>query len=149
MKEIEAISAGMNYSAATVGKYHELGEYVYTLAPGVEIPGKVFTGEVLKCGGTEVSFQIVPPSAGGDFLHTHTKNEELYVVLGGNGKFQVDDTVFPVAEGSLVRVAPAGKRAWKNTGNEPMIMMVIQSKDGSLTKKGISDGYILRETVKW
>lgn len=149
MKKIKAVSEGMNYSAATAGKYDELGEYVYTLAPGIEIPGKVFIGEALKCSGTEMSFQIVPPGAGGDFLHAHTENEELYVVIKGNGEFQVDETVFPVAEGGLVRVAPAGKRAWRNTGNEPMVMMVIQSKDGSLAKKGISDGHILEKAVKW
>lgn len=149
MKKIEEISSGMNYSAASTGKYDELGDYVYTLAPGIEIPGKVFIGEPLKCSGTEVSFQIVPPSAGGDFLHTHTENEELYVVIKGSGEFQVDGSVFPIAEGGLVRVAPAGKRAWRNTGMEPIVMMVIQSKDGSLTKKGISDGHILEEAVEW
>ena len=48
------------------------------------------------------------------------------MIIKGEGEFRVDDKVFPVTEGSLVRVAPAGKRALRNTGKEHMVVMCIQ-----------------------
>ena len=48
------------------------------------------------------------------------------MIIKGEGEFRVDDKVFPVAEGSLARVAPAGKRALRNTGKEHMVVMCIQ-----------------------
>ena len=70
-------------------------------------------------------------------------------MLKGSGEYQVDGTIFPIAEGSLVRVSPQGKRSWRNTGTEPMVMMVVQSKQGSLKNLGIVDGARVDEEVKW
>lgn len=40
------------------------------------------------------------------FFHSHKTNEENYIILSGVGKFQVNDDVFDIAEGSVVRVSP-------------------------------------------
>lgn len=149
MKKIETISENSAYSAATIGEFSQLGEHVYSHPAGLNVPGKVFVGEALQCTGTEVSFQMMPPKMDTPFYHTHKKNEELYIVIKGKGEFQVDDNIFPIGEGSLIRVAPQGKRTWRNTSNEPMIMMVIQSKAGSLPQLGIVDGIKLDGVVKW
>lgn len=149
MKKIETISENLAYCAATIGEFGQLGEHVYSHPAGFSVPGKVFVGEALHCTGMEVSFQMMPPKMDTPFYHTHKKNEELYIVIKGKGEFQVDDNIFPIAEGSLIRVAPQGKRTWRNTSNEPMIMMVIQSKAGSLPQLGIVDGVKLDEVVKW
>jgi len=34
--------------------------------------------------------------------HSHKQNEEIYIILSGAGDFQVNDTAFPIAEGSIV-----------------------------------------------
>lgn len=149
MTKISKISANTNYTAATVGEFNELGKHIYSHPAGIEIPGKVFIGEELRCTGTEVSFQIMPPAMGIDFLHTHKDNEELYVVIKGDGEYQVDGDIFSIAEGSVVRVATEGKRSWRNTGKESMVMMVIQSKTGSLKELGITDGVMVEEPIKW
>lgn len=149
MAKIKMISAGEHYTAATIGKLDGLGEYVYSLPSGMEIPGKVFIGEALQCTGTEVSFQLMPPGGGIDFLHTHRQNEELYIVLKGNGEYQVDGQLFPVGEGDIVRVAAPGKRSWRNTGKEPVIMLVIQSKSGSLSQLEGADGVLVKEPPRW
>lgn len=146
---MKKISEGTNYTAATVGKFDDLQQHVYHLAPGIDIPGKVFIGETLKCTGTEVSFQIMPPSMGVDFLHSHQAHEELYIVIKGSGEYQVDDRIFAIDEGSIVRIAPAGKRSWRNTGDVPMVMMTIQSMNGSLNELGVADGVMLQEPIKW
>ena len=112
MKTIEKIAEAGNFAAISVGKLNELGNYVLELAPGVQIPGKVFGGAALGATGGEFSFQVFQPGQETGFLHTHKTHEELYFFLKGEGEFQVDGQVFPVGEGTVVRVAPAGKRGY-------------------------------------
>ena len=47
MKRMEKIAGGENFSASSVGKFNELGDYVLELSPEVKIPGKVFGGAAL------------------------------------------------------------------------------------------------------
>lgn len=108
MKKVEKVASGANFAAVTVGKTEELNQYALPLAPGVEIPGKVFVGGDLQATGAEMSFQQFAPGGSVGFLHTHKTHEELYIILGGDGEFQVDGQVFPVGEGSVIRVSPAG-----------------------------------------
>lgn len=149
MKTIEKTSEAKNYSAISVGKLAELNEHTLVLAPGVEIPGKVFTGSSLNATGAEMSFQIFEPGGETGFLHTHKTHEEIYLFVKGSGKFQVDGKVFPIEEGSVVRVAPNGKRSVRNTGTEPLIMICIQYKADSFNPEDAGDGNILSEPVIW
>lgn len=75
MKKIEKTAGGANFAAVTVGKMDELNQHTLILAPGVEIPGKVFTGSALGATGAEMSFQRIEPGAGVGFLHTHKTHE--------------------------------------------------------------------------
>lgn len=149
MKEIKKIAVTDNCTAVSVGKLSELSDYVLTLGPGVEIPGKVFCGTALGATGSELSFQLFQPGTETGFLHTHKNHEELYFFLGGTGEFQVDGQVFPVAEGSIVRVAPAGKRSVRNNGTEPLLMLCVQYRGATFTSEDAADGNILQEPVKW
>ena len=90
MKKVEKVASGANFAAVTVGKTEELNQYALPLAPGVEIPGKVFVGGDLQATGAEMSFQQFAPGGSVGFLHTHKTHEELYIILGGDGEFQVD-----------------------------------------------------------
>lgn len=149
MKEIKKIAATENCAAINVGKLNELSDYVLTLGPGVEIPGKVFGGAALGATGGEFSFQTFQPGTETGFLHTHKTHEELYFFLSGSGEFQVDGEVFPVTEGSVVRVAPAGKRSVRNNGTEPLVMLCVQYRGNTFTPEDAADGNILQEAVKW
>ena len=71
MKKVEKTAGGANFAAVTVGKMDELNQHTLILAPGVEIPGKVFAGSALGATGAELSFQRIEPGAGVGFLHTH------------------------------------------------------------------------------
>ena len=73
----------------------------------------------------------------------------LKQLQSGNGEFQVDGDVFPVEEGSVVRVAPAGKRSVRNNGTEPLVMLCVQYRDNTFTDEDAADGNILNEPVKW
>ncbi len=149
MKEIKKTAAAENFSAIQVGKLNELGEYTLEVGPGIEIPGKIFGGEALQTTGGEFSFQRFAPGTETGFLHTHKTHEELYFFLSGQGEFQVDKHIFPVSEGSVVRVAPAGKRSVRNNGTEPLTMLCVQYKGGTFTTEDAADGLILNEKVEW
>ncbi|WP_251620178.1 cupin domain-containing protein [Odoribacter lunatus] len=149
MKQIEKIATAENFSAINVGKLNELGNYVLELSPEIKIPGKVFGGSAVGATGGEFSFQVFQPGTETGFLHTHKNHEELYFFLQGKGEFQVDGQVFPVNEGSVVRVAPAGKRSVRNNGNEPLVMLCVQYRGATFTAEDAADGELLNAPVKW
>ena len=149
MKEIKTIASAANFSAISVGALNELGDYVLELGPEVKIPGKVFGGAALGATGGEFSFQVFQPGTESGFLHTHKNHEELYFFLSGKGEFQVDGEVFPIAEGSVVRVNPAGKRSVRNNGTTPLVMLCVQYRGNTFTSEDAADGVILNEKVKW
>ncbi|MBM6759277.1 cupin domain-containing protein [Bacteroides mediterraneensis] len=149
MKQIQQIATGAHFSAVSTDSFSELNEYVLPVAPGMEIQGKVFMGQALQATGAEISFQSFAPGKETGFLHTHQTHEELYIFVSGKGEFQVDGKVFPVAEGSVVRVAPEGKRSVRNNGTEPLVMICVQYKANAFTAQDATDGQILQEPVKW
>lgn len=149
MKQIEKITAAENFSAINLGKLNELGDYVLELGPEVKIPGKVFGGGALQATGSEFSFQLFAPGTETGFLHTHKNHEELYFFLAGKGEFQVDGKIFPIGEGSVVRVAPAGVRSVRNNGTEPLVMLCVQYRGATFTAEDATDGNILNAKVEW
>ncbi len=142
MKETKTISSAANYTAVNFGKLSEIKDYVLQLAPGVSIPGKVFGGQSVNATAAEFSFQSLAPGQEG-LLHTHKTHEELYFFLSGNGEFQVDNDVFPINEGSVVRVAPAAKRTLRNNSSEPLLMLCVQYRANTFTAEDAADGVIL------
>ena len=128
MKTVETIQSSKNSQRDYVGKLSEYQELCCSLLETSRIPGKVFVGQALQATGSELSFQTLVPGQDSGFLHSHKTHEELYFILRGQGEYQVDGEVFPVTEGSIVRVAPEGKRALKNTGNDEMLMLCIQHR---------------------
>lgn len=149
MKQTQQIAEGTHFSALSTGSFSQLNDYVLPVAPGMEIQGKVFMGQTLQTTGAEISFQSFAPGKETGFLHTHQTHEELYIFVSGKGEFQVDGQVFPVGEGSVVRVAPEGKRSVRNNGTEPLIMICVQYKAQTFTAQDAADGQLLQEPVKW
>ena len=149
MKQIEKVAEAKNFAAVNVGKLSGLGEYELQLGPDVKIPGKVFGGTALQTTGSEFSFQMFQPGTETGFLHTHKNHEELCFFLAGKGEFQVDGQVFPVEEGSVVRVSPDGKRSVRNNGTTPLVMLCVQYRGDTFTVEDATDGVILNEPVKW
>lgn len=149
MKEMKTIAKAANFTATDFGKMSEIKDYVLELGPEVKIPGKVFGGQSVNATGAEFSFQSFAPGTETGFLHTHKNHEELYFFLSGNGEFQVDNEVFPIKEGSVVRVAPDGRRSVRNNGTEPLLMLCVQYRGNTFTADDATDGVILNEKVEW
>lgn len=149
MKQIQPLSAAENYSAINLGPIAGVKDYVLELGPEIRIPGKVFGGQSVGATGSEFSVQVFAPGQETGFLHTHKNHEELYFFLSGKGEFQVDGNVFPVGEGSVVRVAPEGRRSVRNNGSEPLVMLCVQYRVDTFTADDATDGCILNERVEW
>lgn len=150
MKKIEKISDNSNYTAVNIGKLDKLMEYSMIHPKNKkEIFGKVFLKDATQASGTEISFQELPPQTDLSYFHIHNENEETYIVLKGSGDFQVDEDCIPISEGSVIRVAPQGKRSLRNSSDKPMVYMVIQSKENSLNQYSTEDGERVEYKAKW
>lgn len=149
MKQIQTIRKGAAFSATAFGPLDGIRDYVLELGPELKIPGKVFGGQAVGATGGEFSFQVFAPGQESGFLHTHKTHEELYFFLKGRGEFQVDGEVFPVGEGSVVRVAPDGRRSVRNSGTEPLVMLCVQYRGDTFGADDAADGTILGEAVTW
>jgi mannose-6-phosphate isomerase-like protein (cupin superfamily) len=141
MKKVETISENKNFTAINVGSLDSISEYSF-IHPKTqkEVTGKVFVKEATKATGSEISFTTIPPQTELPYFHIHNKDEETYIILRGSGYYQVDEDCFPITEGSVIRVAPAGKRGLCNTSNEPMVYICIQTKENSLEEHTTDDG---------
>lgn len=150
MKPVEVIAESNNFTAINIGNLDQLMEHS-TIHPKShqEIVGKIFLKELTKASGTEISFQMLPPKTELPYFHAHRKNEETYIIIKGLGYYQVDEEHFPIREGSVIRVAPNGKRSIYNSSDEPMIYITIQSKENSLEEYSADDGDRIDVTPKW
>ncbi|HEY4786612.1 MAG TPA: cupin domain-containing protein [Bacteroidales bacterium] len=150
MKKIEKLSENTLYSAVNIGSLDNLRDYSLIHPVNKKlIEGKVFLKDVTKATGTEISFNTLPPMTELSYFHIHRKNEETYVILKGFGFFQVDEDCFNIKEGSVIRVAPQGKRGMCNSSDEAMVYMVIQSKENSLEEYTTADGERFPVEPKW
>jgi mannose-6-phosphate isomerase-like protein (cupin superfamily) len=110
----------------------------------------VFLKQLLNLSGAEISLNTLPPSTSIPFYHKHHQNEEVYIFVSGQGEFQVDNYVFPVAEGTVVRVDPDGERCLRNVSQEEALCwVVIQARAGSQSNFTIEDGFAVQKRVSW
>lgn len=139
-----------NHAVAEMGSWEQLKDYKFE-HPKLERParGKVFLGPLLQLTGMEVSLNCLPPGAGMPFQHKHREHEELYLFVRGTGQFLIDGTVVPVREGTAIRVAPEGARAWRNDSKENLYYVVIQAPAGGFKAGPISDGVPVAGPVPW
>ncbi len=142
---------GKNFTATEIGSFERLDAYSFTheLLP-IAMEGKVFLKSILGLTSAEISFNKLPPNASMPFHHKHQRNEEIYLFIQGNGEFMIDDTIVPVSEGTVIRVAPEGVRCWRNVSTEPLYYVVIQAAEGSYgAGSNIEDGLAVKIPVVW
>jgi mannose-6-phosphate isomerase-like protein (cupin superfamily) len=119
--------------------------------PAVPVPtrGKLFLRSLLGSAGLEISLNVVPPGKAIPFLHRHQENDEVYVVVSGQGQFLVDGECLDVAEGSVLRLAPQAARAWRNSSDAPLYFLCIQYRADSLIQGGTHDGQKVDGKPAW
>jgi uncharacterized protein YjlB len=55
----------------------------------------------------------LPPNEGYTFTHSHSDQEEVYIVISGAGLMQINGELVELKQGDIVRVSPSAKRALK------------------------------------
>ena len=136
MDAIRKVNEGEKFTHATVG---DLSAFT----------GKQFVKDCVGTTGCEISFSTLNPGEAAPFFHSHKQNEEVYLILQGSGDFQVDDTAFPIAEGSIVRVATHCNRSLRCTSAGSMLYLCIQVKEGSLDQCTLGDAEITEQATAW
>ncbi len=150
MKKIKKLSENKNYTAVNIGSLQDIGDYeLIHPKTNATIKGKVFLKEASQSTGTEISFNALPPKTEVGYFHIHNKDEETYIILQGSGYYQVDEDCFPIEEGSVIRVSPAGVRSLCNTSETTMIYICVQSKENSLEEHTTDDGKRINCEPKW
>lgn len=129
MSEVKVLDKGEKFAHASAGSI-------------ASFEGKQFVKDATGATSCEISFGTLPAGASVPFFHSHKENEENYIILSGSGKFQVDEEVFDVAEGSVIRVATNCDRNLKCTSEQPMTYICVQAKEGSLGGYTMTDAEI-------
>jgi mannose-6-phosphate isomerase-like protein (cupin superfamily) len=141
---------GQNFAVVDLGSFSGLDQFTIELpAANIKVEGKLFLQQILNLTSAEISFNKLAPGQSVPFYHKHRLNEEIYIFIKGNGEFQVDDRVFPVSEGTVVRVDCNGERCWRNHSEEELYWIVIQARSGSYTGHTIEDGIGVEKRVSW
>ena len=99
---------------------------------GVKEKGRVELHDKLHLTGAEISINLWPAGASVPFLHSHKKNEEIYGILSGEGKAEIDGEAVPLAAGDWLRISPAAKRRFFASEKSAIEYVCIQVKENSL-----------------
>ena len=146
----EKTARGTNFTCFHAGPMEEWTQYLLE-PPEVPRParGKLFLRNLLGSAGMEMSLNVVQPGKGMPFLHRHRENDEVYVIVGGQGQFLVDGECINVTEGSVLRMGPAAARAWRNNSDAPLYFLCIQYRADSVIQGGTLDGQKVEGTPTW
>lgn len=74
----------------------------------------------------------IPADEGYTFAHSHVKQEEVYIVVEGQGEIFLDGELIEIEKGDLIRVSPATKRALKASADSPLFVICAG---------GVAEGY--------
>jgi uncharacterized cupin superfamily protein len=97
--------------------------------------------DALGLTGAEISINHLPAGASVPFVHSHKKNEEIYIILSGKGKASIDGEDVEIAKGDVVKISPEGKRQFFAADDSELSYACIQVKAGSI------DGYTADDAV--
>ena len=122
-----------NYTSINLGSFKEIAKLEN---------GKAFLHDILNLTSCEISINVVPKDFKVPFNHKHKENEEIYIIIGGEGIITVSDEEIKVKEGSAVRISPNAKRTIRNNGSNELLFICVQAKENSLKQFGFGDGEI-------
>ena len=104
--------------------------------------------ELLHLTGAEISCNTLPSGMSIPFVHAHTENEEIYLVLNGSGWLYVDGEEVAIRQGDCFRIDPQGQRCLRAADDSPLRYVCIQVRAGSLGNFTQSDAVVLQDGPK-
>ncbi|WP_267523295.1 cupin domain-containing protein [Campylobacter sp. MG1] len=115
-----------NFSIETLGDFSKLQR--------VELKDKLgFTG-------CEISINTLNANTNVPFIHYHKENEEIYIILSGDGSIKLDNELINIKKGDIIRISPRTKR--QIFANSDLNYICIQTKENSLKNYTMTDGII-------
>jgi mannose-6-phosphate isomerase-like protein (cupin superfamily) len=99
-----------------------------------EIQEARFATRDLEAQDTGISHHRLKANRRSAFGHRHDEAEEVYVVLGGNGRMKLDDAIIDVRPLDAIRVAPTVTRAFEAgpDGLEVLAFGPHRERDGEI-----------------
>jgi len=90
---------------------------------------RVFPEEVFQGPVNFVDYAVLPPGTSIG-VHTHGGNEEIYLVLEGEGEMHLDGEAFSVRPGHVILNRAGGTHGLRNTGDTVLKLYVIEVRVG-------------------
>ena len=109
---------------------------------GVQEGARIELHDTLGLTGAEISINVLPAGASVPFVHAHRQNEEIYGILEGDGKAEIDGETVLLSAGDWLRVSPAAKRRFFAGENSAIKYICIQVKENSLKEYTAADAVI-------
>ncbi len=107
----------------------------------VENEARVELHDKLELTGSEISFNNLVANTSIPFVHYHKNNEEVYIILEGNGKVLLDGEEILIEKGDVLRISPSTKRQFF-AGGLGLKYICIQTKQNSLDTYTLSDAVV-------
>lgn len=82
-----------------------------------DLPWLTSPRKTLDLKAVALGFIHLPGDEGYTFTHSHREQEEVYIVIRGEGILLVDNEELEICEGDVIRVSANAKRALKAHGN--------------------------------
>ena len=99
-----------------------------------------FAREPLGCTRTGLSYQRLAPGCRAPFGHRHGDEEEIYVVVGGSGRMNLEGDVVELRQWDAVRVAPQTARAIE-AGDDGIEFLAFGSPGGGAADAELLPGW--------
>jgi len=80
--------------------------------------------KALELEQSGLGYQRIPPNYRFPYGHTHERQEEVYVVVGGSGRMKLDDEIIELERWDTVRVSPGTWRGYE-AGPDGLEILVI------------------------
>jgi mannose-6-phosphate isomerase-like protein (cupin superfamily) len=98
----------------------------FGMSPDVEAR---FARQALELEQSGLSYQRIAPDFRVPFGHTHSKQEEIYVILSGGGRLKLGDEIVDVKQWDAVRIAPGTWRGFE-AGPEGAELLAYGARSG-------------------
>jgi mannose-6-phosphate isomerase-like protein (cupin superfamily) len=86
-----------------------------------------FAHEDLNSEASGISYQVVKAGQRQPFPHRHKEMEEIYVVVSGDGRVKLDETIEDIRPMDALRIAPAVTRAFE-AGDEDLVLLAFSPR---------------------
>lgn len=115
----------------------------------LETKGRAVLHDALGLTGSEISINELPAGVSVPFMHAHKRNEEVYIVLKGSGRFHIDGDEFEVGEGDVIRIDPSAERCITASADSSLRFICVQTEANSLVQFTAEDGVLLESKPSW